>query len=86
MLEDLRRGDLLRFNATITHLAVVRTSYQGQPLSKYHETDESSVHHIHGLDIFKIANADPDHSSISQHVHWDGRYSFNSDMQKKDFD
>jgi len=29
MLEDLRRGDLLRFNATIAHLAVARTSYQG---------------------------------------------------------
>ncbi len=86
ILEELRRGDLIRFNATITHLAVVRKSSHGEVLTKYHETDEKSVHHVHVLDIIKLAGPDPNSSGIGEHVHWDGRYSFNSKMQNKDFD
>ena len=87
MLEDLRRGDLLRFNATITHLALSKRSSQGVALSKYHDTDESTVHHIHALDILKVEGGkNSSDEPITQHVHWDGRYSFNSEMQKKDFD
>ena len=41
------------------------------------------MHHIHALNITKIESGNPD--DIGVHVHWDGRYSFNSELQAKDF-
>lgn len=39
VIEDLYRGDLITFNATITHLGVRRPDHQGE-LTKYRDTDE----------------------------------------------
>ncbi|CDW76028.1 UNKNOWN [Stylonychia lemnae] len=79
-IEELRRGDIIRFNATISHFAVQKA--QGD-LSKYNNEDEQQVHHLHGIGIEKIGHKEND--DIKPHYHWDGRFQFNQDLQNKDF-
>ncbi len=73
MIESLRKGDLIKFNATITHVGIKRVSNsEHQAMTKYHLNDEDSVHHIHALDLVKVRSDGAD--SVQTHIHWDGRY------------
>jgi hypothetical protein len=52
-------------------------------MTKYHEHDEEAVHHIHALDIAFLRSDSAD--SVGEHIHWDGRYQFNEELQHHDF-
>eukprot|EP00347_Sterkiella_histriomuscorum_P023465 403334541 len=88
VLEELRRGDYILFNATITQLGVRHDHSPGGQvhgdLSKYNSNDEVMSHHMHAMGVKKIRHAA--NVIIEPHYHWDGRFQFNQDMQNKDFD
>ena len=69
VIENLKRGDYIKFNATITQLGSKRI---GDSLTKNHAHDEDSVQHIHALDMAKIRSDGP--QSVGEHIHWDGRF------------
>jgi len=70
---QLRRGDLIYFNATITYMG---SRSQNNGWSKYSATDEIPVHHFKGLSIRQVMG---ERMEIDAHVHWDGRYQFNEE-------
>lgn len=76
-LESLTRGDYVVFNATISHLGV--QSKERGSVTKYHANDEESTHHMHAHSIKKVPNKRRE--DISPHIHWDGRFKFNQDLQ-----
>ena len=57
-MEELKRGDLIRFNATISHLGVRRGKDHHADLTKYHNNDEESTHHMHAKGVKKIGHND----------------------------
>ena len=84
VIESLRKGDFIQFNATITQIAIKRVPHsEVQTMTKYHLNDEDSVHHIHALDLIRIRSDGAD--AVQSHIHWDGRYQFNTEMTDRDF-
>ncbi|TNV81360.1 hypothetical protein FGO68_gene8669 [Halteria grandinella] len=86
ILEMLKRGDVVTFNATLPQMALKRSpsnAKSDQSLTKYHNYDEESIHHIHGLDLVYVRSDGPE--SVGEHIHWDGRYQFNEELAKDDF-
>ena len=81
-IENLYRGDHIIFNATITHLGVRKGDHESD-LTKYQDTDEQTTHHIHALDIRKLSHDES--VVVNSHIHWEGRYQFNQEMQEHDF-
>ena len=50
----------------------------GDQMSKYQAHDENGVIVVEGWGIQKIRSDGPD--AVVTHIHWDGRFQFNSDL------